>query len=297
MEDFEGQDNSDQEQEIDNSNEGFDNDPGNESEGSFNPAWNPMLEKLPTEFHSQIADNLKEWDGNFQKVQSAFSPYKQFADNNIPADALQRSFELAQAIQADPEDFYRELGRRFGFANQGEEDQGQYEDDDEEDDDDGYFASDDDDDDDDEEYEEEDIFQHPAFLQIQEEMEELRAEKEEREEARLEYQVNSQIESEFAEIEQQAGGPIPDNIREDIIQRALSISERNGEEPSLIAGYKQFQEFSSAIRNSSANNTAPQVFGGNGRVPVQKVDLTSDDSEKRIQDIAKLMEQKLGKIQ
>lgn len=96
---------------------------GGDSNG-FNPAWSPLLEKLPDEFHGMIAPTLKEWDQNFQRVQSQFSPYKDFAEQGVDPAQITASMQLAKVIQENPRLVYDKMveyyGDEWGINNSGQ---------------------------------------------------------------------------------------------------------------------------------------------------------------------------------
>lgn len=93
---------------------------------SLNPAWQPLLEKLPSEFAPIITPQLKEWDTKFeeqlQKVHSQYEPYKQFAEQQVPAEQLEQAFNLFQLINSNPELLYQQMQEFYGFGGQGQED-------------------------------------------------------------------------------------------------------------------------------------------------------------------------------
>lgn len=95
---------------------------------SLNPAWSPLLEVLPTEFHSMVTPTLKEWDGKFQEqlqqVHSQYEPYKPFVDNHVPADQIEQALNVYNLINTNPELIYQQMQEFYGFGagGQGQED-------------------------------------------------------------------------------------------------------------------------------------------------------------------------------
>ena len=99
----------------------------NEPQGdSLNPAWSPLLEKLPSEFVPMVTPTLKEWDTKFQEqlqqVHSQYEPYKQFAEQQVPAEALEQAYNLFQLMNSDPQLVYQQMQEFYGFGGQGQED-------------------------------------------------------------------------------------------------------------------------------------------------------------------------------
>lgn len=78
-------------------------------EVKFNPAWKPLLDKLPEGLHSLIAPDLKQWDQNYQqgiqKVHSQYEPYKSFADQQVAPEDLNNALLVYQSMQQDPQKF------------------------------------------------------------------------------------------------------------------------------------------------------------------------------------------------
>lgn len=101
------------------------------NEGGLNPAWNPMLEKLPSSLHGMVTPHLREWDQNFQRklqeVQSQYEPYKPFLEAGTDAETLQAAMQLYQLTEQDPQRIYNELGKFYGYGTggQGQEEQQQ----------------------------------------------------------------------------------------------------------------------------------------------------------------------------
>lgn len=66
------------------------------------PAHEKLLAELPEAWHSKVTPHLQEWDRNVQQQLEKFSPYKQFVDDGVDPDYLNKSVQLAQAIAQDP---------------------------------------------------------------------------------------------------------------------------------------------------------------------------------------------------
>lgn len=88
-----------------------------QDEVKFNEAWNPLLEKIPTQFHNLIAPDLKQWDQNYnnsiQKVHSQYAAYKPFLEQQIDPNALNEAYMLRQALEQDPMKFVQALMEHY----------------------------------------------------------------------------------------------------------------------------------------------------------------------------------------
>src|SRR6185503_19536475 len=97
----------------------------------MNPAWQPLMEVIPTQFASQVTPILQQWDkgvqDRFQTVQSTYAPYKDFVDQGVKPEEIQAARALMQALEADPRSFYDRMGQYY--AEQWGLDQGQGSDD------------------------------------------------------------------------------------------------------------------------------------------------------------------------
>lgn len=264
----------------DNSQE--DNSSSNES--GRNPAWDPILELIPEQLHEKVIPHLSKTDKHVQELQQKYAPYKSFVDNGINPEALQASFELGQAISANPRAVYDQMREQFGFTHEeamdainehsedDDESQGFEEYGDEEDGED-YGAA---------------IENHPLVQQLQQQVEELNAMREQQAHEEMRFNIEQEVNREWAEVEQRAGGRLPDNVKEDIMQRALHLAGENGM-PRLMDGFEAHVKFVSQIRNSSANNSAPSVSDGQGLLPASKVydNSTAEGRQKKIADMVR----------
>lgn len=238
----------------------------------YNPAWSPLLEKIPTPFHEEIRPFLSDWDKNFNKVQSQYAPYKTFVDNQVAPESIENSLKLAQLINANPRLVYEQLGERFGFASgQG---QNEVEETNEEDNEfsDGDFTN---------------PLENPALKPYIERQEQMIAWVEQQEAQKQEFAIQQEIQNEWSQIESTHGSPIPQNVKTEMIKRAIFIADAENREPNIIDGYNDYNRFVAQVRGQRANNTAPQVFSGNGGVPSTPTGITGDmTDEQRINYIA-----------
>lgn len=252
-----------------------DNQEQQQEEVKIDPNWQSILDQIPPEFHERVLlPKFKEWDQNFAKVQSDYAPYKPLLENNVPFDNIQKAFQLAELLNSNPKAVYDELGNRFGFnSGQGQQ---QVEDNEEQEDQqdignpNAQF----------------DITKHPQFVELQNVVNQLtsglsaqqQAVQNQQEEARVQQEINT----EFATLESRVG-KLPDNIKAEIMSRAVRIGDARGDGNFFIEdGYKDYVQFANFIRNSRANNTAPDVMPGNGGMPQQKMKYGEMSDEQRV---------------
>jgi hypothetical protein len=267
-----GQDNQEQQQE-------------DNTEVKPNPAWNAILEPLPQEFHKQIMPKLQEWDTNFAKVQSDYAPYKPLLENNVPYESVQKAFQLAALINSNPRAVYDDLGQRFGF-NSGQGQQQVDEDDDDQEPNPQDIGG-----------EGFDITKHPQFVQLQNVVNQLQQgitqQQQSVQQAQLEAQAQSEIDTEFRTLEAKVG-KLPEDIKTEIVRRAMLIGDARGDGNYWIEeGYQDYAKFVNRIRNTRANNTAPDTLSGNGGMPQQRKNTAQMSDEERVEHWA-LMAQKIA---
>jgi hypothetical protein len=250
-------------------------------EVKLNPAWNKVLEPLPQEFHKQITPHLQEWDSNFAKVQSEYAPYKPLLENNVPFESIQKAFQLAELLNANPRAVYDELGQRFGF-NSG---QGQQQVEDEKDDTDDQL---------DVGQQQFDITKNPQFVQLQNAFNALQQgitqQQEQEIRAQQEAQAQREIDSEFAALESKTG-KLDESVKTEIVRRAIMLGDARGDgQYHIEEGYRDYAAFVNRIRNSRANSTAPDVLNGNGGIPQTKRKYSEMDEEERVNHWAAMAE-------
>lgn len=75
------------------------------------PAHEKLLAELPEAWHQKVLPHLQEQDKYYQQQMEKFSPYKDFVENNIDADYINQSIQLAKAISEDPVTIHENLTR------------------------------------------------------------------------------------------------------------------------------------------------------------------------------------------
>lgn len=87
-----------------------------------NPAWKPLLDKLPPALHASIMPVLEEWDkgvqAKFTEIREEYKPYeafKPFVENNIAADYAWQSVAFADELQNNPAKVASEINQAFNL--------------------------------------------------------------------------------------------------------------------------------------------------------------------------------------
>lgn len=256
-----------------------------DNEVKLNPAWNKVLEPLPQEFHKQIMPHLQEWDTNFAKVQSEYAPYKPLIENKVPYEQIQKAFQFAALVNSNPRAVYDQLGQRFGF-NSGQGQQQVDEDEDDEQQQQTVDAS----------GQPFDITKHPQFVELQNVVNQLQqgitqqqsAYQQQQEETRIQGEINN----EFQALEQKIQMKLPEDVKTEVIRRAIMIGDARGDGNYWIEeGYRDYANFVNKVRNSRANNTAPDVLSGNGGVPSSRKSQSQMTEDERVEYYAKRAQQ------
>lgn len=243
---------------------------------SFNPAWNPIMEKLPSEFHNMIAPTLKEWDSNFQRVQTQFSPYKQFADSQVTPDQINASLQLAQVLQTNPRLVYDKMIETYGDEWGLNQVQGQQEEFDPNDDasafDDGGFNPE----------------NHPMFQQMQQQMGAIAQFQQAQIENQERQRINAEIDRDFKSIGEKFG-----ELTQDDISMIAAVSLQN-EIPLTQAADRVFSYKPRTASATPQNNSLPNVVPPGGGMPSQAIDPTKLTGVQTRDVVAKMMQQMLG---
>lgn len=83
-----------------------------------NPAWNDLLDVLPSEFHPMVKPTLEKWDSGvnkrFETVHSQYAPYKPFIEQQITPDEISAAMQMMNLLATDPRKVYDKLGEFYG---------------------------------------------------------------------------------------------------------------------------------------------------------------------------------------
>jgi hypothetical protein len=246
--------------------------PEDNGTGGMNPAWSPLLDKLPEGFHGMVAPVLRDWDKNFDsklhEVQSKFEPYQPFVEQGVDPDQLNAALEFYRMAEADPKAIYEQMGTFFGFgAGQGQD--GQELSDGEE-----PFS-----------LEEDELSKNPKFqelMQNQQAIAQVLLKQREQEEMAL---VEQQIETEVNSIKEAH----PDlSEQEETMMFQLALSSKI----TLTQAAEQLFSYKDQITQQFAQGrpTPPSVMSATGTVPGQTpIDPTKLDSKGTKSLVAQIM--------
>lgn len=88
---------------------------GQGNDSGINPAWNDVLSAVPEDKHSEVTGHLRNWDQNFQRVQSDYAPFKEFKEAGVSPDQIRMGMGLMQALEQNPKQVYDLLAQQFNF--------------------------------------------------------------------------------------------------------------------------------------------------------------------------------------
>lgn len=271
MDDFENTDQSTAES-LGTESEGytFTTDDSSESDSpKINPAWEETLSKIPEEFHPALTPTFSEWDKNFQKVQQDFSPYKEFADNQIAPDRIQQAMQIADLLENNPRGVYDFLNTTYNYSGQAVEPDRASEDDD-------TFNYD----------ENQDLEKHPKFQEMNQKIQNFENFFSKQQEEQTAARVQQEIEKDFNSIaEKYSGGNLDEQTKIDIARLAMGAGDNDLQK----AADDYFTRFRTPAR---ASDSAPPVIRGNGRTSkgISLQDVANMDSEERVKHVAAMMQ-------
>lgn len=218
-----------------------------------NPAWAPILEKVPAGYHDLIKPQLEEWDKNvqkrFQSIHQEYEPFKPLKEQNLDPQGLLQAHTIRQQIDSDPVGFYNRLGgflRQAGYLEEAEEAEA--------------IAADMD--------EEDEGGQDPRLVQLERQQQELiqrlEQEAQQRQMQEMQQRANEQVRSEYQQVEAKYG-QLSETMRQELFQRATLMTDlavKQGKEPpSLMEAMDSLQNFVSQVRSA---RPAPRVVPGSG---------------------------------
>lgn len=91
----------------------------------LNPAWQPVLELLPEQFHTVVTPHFQKWDKEAQsRIETAnnslkeFEAYKPLLEHGITFDEVSNGLRLAYELNNNPENVYNALVEAYKFGQQ-----------------------------------------------------------------------------------------------------------------------------------------------------------------------------------
>lgn len=239
---------------------------GQEQQGTgINPAWNELLDSIPSQLHSIVTPHLQKWDQNYQagigKVHSQYESYKPFVDQGITADQINYGLQLLDAFESRPQDIYAAMQQAFGEQQAEEVDPTQ------------NF---------DEQGQEStpiDISQHPAFQELTgmvNTMAQLLVQQSTQE---SEAQADSELEQEFAAAKQEIG---------DFDEKWVLVQMMANEDLTVKDAAQQYQQFVKGLLTEN-NRPGPRVLSPGGSTPNPGVTPNQLDDKGRRSLVAQML--------
>lgn len=240
------------------------------NEPAINPAWNPLLEKLPASLHGMVTPELLAWDKNVQqlvgKVHSEYEPWKPFKENNLDPNEIYQAWQAIQNLEANPQGFVDAVIEYYGLqqalAEQGQQPQVN-------DGDDGELAP----------Y---DIASDPEFQRVTGLTEQmanlLLAQHQQQKDAQMDQQLNSDLNA----AKQKMG-----NFDEDFVLQRMNATGESVEQ--AVTAYQTFeQNLIAQSRNPSAG--APIIMGSGGGTPATATPVGNMSDKDRRAYIAQVLQ-------
>lgn len=258
------------------SSEGTDqgNQPATDSTvSSINPAWNPLLENVPAELHSQITPHLSEWDKNFQtkinEVHSQYEPWKPIIDQGATPDDVNYALGLLNALSENPQEVIKALTEWAG-AESSTEQQGQF----------NQTQQQVDPNDD-------PILSHPKFQEMQKSMEAMAQILLSQREAEQQAQADQELEEDLATLKEKYKDR--GEFDEEYVLTLAANSDKF-DFKALESAVEKFYEKRDGIL-STKRPPGPPVLGSGGAIPPQMPDLKNASDVERRQMIAAMLSQ------
>ena len=215
---------------------------GGDSGNGLNPAWNDLLQALPSSLHSQVTPHLKKWDQNFQAETSKYDHLKPYLD--IPAEELEGAIGLYRAANSDPRRIWEEMGTYYGFA--GDQGQGNPEQNNDE-----VDLSDIPD----------DLLQHPKIKELMENQGVLAQVILQQQQQEADYEASRQLDDELASVVEKH----PEFGSEE--RQVMILNIAMAQNLTVTEAAEQLAEYNRSIAQASQAPPAPNVMGGNGQLP------------------------------
>lgn len=235
-----------------------------------NPAWSSVLNEIPEEFHNKITPHLSEWDKNYHsglekarnEVQSQYEPFNAFLENGIDPEELQRSYQIYQAIENNPEGVIAALQEAAGLSGQG--------------------------DDDDDTYDANDISNDPRYQELESKFDQFREAFETKEQekqfmeeqAQMVDEITNELEGLSGQFEQAFGFEMDP---EEVLRIAIQDAEENDTEINLMGAAQHFAETINRYRTPQPQNGF-KAMPASGGIPSTQQDVKnlSDEESKNL---------------
>jgi hypothetical protein len=249
---------------------------GDQAVGNNNPSLNELYDILPKSLHGMIEPVVSKWQSGIDREFEKMSGYRALAEAGVSPDIIEASLELAQQISSNPKAVYDELAERYGWqqAQQMMQEATDV----------AAVAAED----------EDDMFYDldPASAELQAlkaEVEGLRQERDQEQEAAVEAQHEYEIETSLEYLREEYG----DFDESMIIRRAMILSDDypDAELPQLIgAAFEQYQSEVDQIRQE-VGKRAPRVAGGAGNSMPAPETVKLNNRDERVAAIEQIAKQ------
>lgn len=235
----------------------------------INPAWNDLLEVLPSQLQPLVTPHLQQWDKNYQegvqKVHSEYEPYKSFKEQEIPAEQLQYGLQLLDAMENRPQEVYAAMQEFFKGQETEQQppvaevkpgEQGQ------------------------ESTPEIDITSHPQFKQLTEIVNALVEQTVQQTQAEQNAQADAELEAELKAATEKHGEFDADWVISKVMASDFKLT--------IDQAAEQYREFEKSIL-AKANQPGPKVLSAGGSTPNSGVKPSQLDEKGRVSLIADML--------
>lgn len=245
---------------------------GSETEGG-NPAWQPILEAVPTPFHEALKPHLQEWDRGVQKrfeeIHKQYEPFKRFRESQVDPGRLDLGLRLVDQIDNDPVAFYENMGQRFramGLIKEAQQAEQMADD-----------AA--------EEQEQEQEFRDPRLDGF---MQQLQEAKQQLEQEKAEAEADRQIETELQEVQKIHGKPLDEKLTRRLLNEARIMFDEAVQArrptPTLVDAYNSLMEtvtYVSQMKDPKAPPVIPASGGQPAPQPINQQSIANDAKARR----------------
>lgn len=250
-------------------------DSGQQSGTGLNPAWNDLLQTIPSQLQPQVTPHLQKWDQNYQeslnKVHSQYEGWKPFIDGGVEPSDVDFALGLLNAISTNPHEVQQALNEWLQAEEGGEDFQQGYEDEQ------GQFNSA-------EQQDPYDITQHPAYQEMESAVQTmaqiLLGQREEEQQA----QADQELDQEISALQEKYGDF---DLRYVL---GLAMNDENLDLESAVQEYVQLQD----QILSGKRKPGPPILGSGGSSPNTGLDTTKMSSSETKALVAQMLQQQLG---
>lgn len=267
----------------------------------INPAWKPMLDKIPVELQQLVIPIFQEWDKGvqtkFQEIRDEYKElesFKKFAEANIDPDYIEKAVVLADQLQREPAKIVSQINEAWDLGFVSKEDAEKL----------GQQASPPGEPNEDFEFTGDDISKHPRIVELEKQIAQFQQSFDSEKQARENAQQLQEFEEYLDGLEQsytdpnREGGPLPFNR---MIVTALISQGLDGE--AAVKQYHQELALTSVTADSPSNDDAsgsepPPVMGGGGSTgsgsPDGSVDFGAMSNQELNKSVQALLEAQLN---